>query len=54
LLSNKILGLKNGNKVFFGSSENLMKKNILNKIFDYDFFITKHPKLKKEVVLTRL
>ncbi len=54
LLSNKILGIKNGKKVFYGTPKDLMKKEILKEIFDYDFLISKHPELEKEIVLSRL
>ena len=51
LFSRRILGIKEGNMVFDGPPEGIMKKEILYKLYERPFTFTVHPKTGMPLIL---
>jgi len=54
ILSDKILALKDGRLVYFGSPSGFMEKNILRSIYDKDFKLISHPDKDIRIILPEL
>jgi iron complex transport system ATP-binding protein len=51
LTSHRILALKNGSMIFFGTPEGLMDESVLREIYGKSFLFVKHPKTGKDIVV---
>jgi iron complex transport system ATP-binding protein len=51
LTSHRILALKNGRVVFWGTPEGLMDEGVLKEIYGKSFLFVKHPRTGKDVIV---
>lgn len=54
MLGDKILGLKDGHLVYFGSSDDFMNRGVLSRIYDKEFELMTHPEKNIKIILPDL